>query len=653
MHRTIGLVLSLSTLAAAPRVQDAPPPAPVVPPPFAPADWRGTDAPVEQCVAFALYTVHDGTLKLTAQLYPLADGVDRTAVLMVRARGDASTAWREVARVRVDETPYGHPAPDTKRWLACFRVPGWDATRDHDYRVLAAAGRARFDGVVRRDPVERDVIVVASLSCNGNWDRGPRDDIVQNLRHQDPDLVFFAGDQSYDHRQHYEAWLLWGRQFRELVRDRPTVTIPDDHDIGQGNVWGEGGIAADDPAGDSGGYHWSPEYVDAVQAAQTSHLPDPFDPMPVQRGIGVYYTKLAVGGVGFAIVEDRKWKTGPRGLVPGKQGRSDHFADPAFDTSRLDVPEARLLGERQLAFLAAWAQDWHGVEWKAWLSQTVFANAAHRHGPGVWGKGSTVDLRAQPGARLHADLDSNGWPQRGRERALVEIRKGFATMLAGDQHLATLIHHGTQEFRDSGVSFVSPSIVNYYVRWWDPPAPAERALEGVLPRCGDYRDGFGDKITMLAYVNPDPDRVLATTADGNPWGPRAEGYGLVRFDKQARTVTYEVWPRHVDVRDAGARPYDGWPVTKTQLEQYGRQPRAFLPELVVSGVEHPVVAVRDERLDEVVYTLRIRGTRFQPHVFRPGVYSVMVEGQPGPQKLVTGLVAAPDRAAAGTLRIEL
>lgn len=645
MHRLLSVLLPLCAVAIAT-------PAPLcAQAPFDPADWRDTAAPTQQCIAFALYTVHAGTLKLTAQLYPLADGVEREVVLAVRPRGDADAKWEDVGRVAVDETPYGHPQTGTKRWLAHFRVAGWDATRDCDYRVTAAGGAASFDGVVRRDPVDKDVIVVASLSCNGNWDRGPRADIVANLRHQDPDLLFFAGDQSYDHKQHYEAWLLFGRQFRDVMRDRPTVTIPDDHDIGQGNVWGAGGIAADNSAGDSGGYFWSPEYVNSVQAAQTWHLPDPFDPTPVARGIGVYYTALTVGGVGFAIVEDRKWKTGPRGLIADKQGRSDHFADPSFDTTRLDVPEARLLGERQLRFLDQWARDWHGVAMKAVLSQTVFANAAHRHGPGVWGKGATVDLRKQPGERLVADLDSNGWPQSGRNRALIAIRRAFATMLGGDQHLATLIHHGVNEFGDAGVSFVSPSIVNYYVRWWDPIEPPLRAFDGPLPKCGDYLDGFRNKITMLAYVNPDPDRVLATTPDGNPWGPRAEGYGLVRFDVRARTITYEVWPRHVDAAASGALPYAGFPVTKTQLDQYGRAPRAFLPELVVKGLDDPVVTVIDAERDEVVYALRMRGARWQPHVFLPGTYSVLVEGQPGPQRLLTGLVAAPDRAAAGSVDV--
>ncbi|MEC7725813.1 MAG: hypothetical protein VYD05_09890, partial [Planctomycetota bacterium] len=259
---------------------------------------------------------------------------------------------------------------------------------------------------------------------------------------------------------------------------------------------------------------------------------------------------------------------------------------------------------------------------------------------GVRGKDAQKMLRKRPGMRLIADLDSNGWPQTGRNRALATIRKGFATMLCGDQHLATLIHHGVNEFGDAGVSFVSPSILNHYGRAWSPLGEPERAIEGGLPMRGDYRDGFGNKMTMLAYVNPDAERLLATTDDGEQWGPAAEGYGLVFFDKHARTMRYEVWPRMVDVK-AGAQPYEGWSVTRTQQDQYGRAARAWLPTIVVSGAEHPVVQVVDEATGDVVYTLRIRGQRFTPKVFKPGTYTVHVSGQPGPTKTLSGLVATP------------
>ena len=171
-------------------------------------------------------------------------------------------------------------------WSAHFRIEPWDNTRDVPYRVRHGE-QAMFEGLIRKDPIDKDVIVVGSLSCNSNNDRGDRDTIVENLKKQDPDLLFFAGDQSYDHKEHTAAWLLWGRQFREIIKDRPVVTIPDDHDIGQGNLWGEGGIVADSPAGDSGGYFYPAEYIRMVERCQTWHLPDPADPRPVAQGIGV------------------------------------------------------------------------------------------------------------------------------------------------------------------------------------------------------------------------------------------------------------------------------------------------------------------------------------------------------------------------------
>ena len=68
-----------------------------------------------------------------------------------------------------------------------------------------------------------------------------------------------------------------------------------------------------------------------VQRQQTWHLPDPVDPAPVDRGIGVYFTRLRVGGVDFAILEDRKFKTGPAGKIPQMGPRPDHINDPNYD----------------------------------------------------------------------------------------------------------------------------------------------------------------------------------------------------------------------------------------------------------------------------------------------------------------------------------
>jgi hypothetical protein len=186
------------------------------------------DVPRDERIAFAVYTVTvspvnggkgnpaDATLKLTAQLFPLKPGEPREARLEIR-RGEA---WEEVARAAV-------PYPG---WDAHFRIDYWDATRDHAYRVRHGDA-AVFEGLVHRDPADKQAISVAVLSCNSSKTPGPRKEIVAGLQASDPDLLFFAGDQSYRHEQHTYAWIEFGLQFRDVIRDRPTHRAgPPPHD---------------------------------------------------------------------------------------------------------------------------------------------------------------------------------------------------------------------------------------------------------------------------------------------------------------------------------------------------------------------------------------------------------------------------------------
>ena len=197
------------------------------------------------------------------------------------------------------------------------------------------------------------------------------------------------------------------------------------------------------------------------------------------------------------------------------------------------MPGAKLLGDRQLKFLAAWAADWRGAEMKAVLSQTIFCGGAHLHGSRNY--------------RVLADLDSNGWPQTGRNKALAEIRKAFAVHIAGDQHLATIIHHGIDDFNDAGFSFCVPSIANLYLRWWDPLDPGKNRQPGLPEYTGEFLDGFGNMINVWAVANPEPQE------NSDKLTTRAAGFGIVRFDKQARTITMECWPRSVDMADPQAQ----------------------------------------------------------------------------------------------------
>jgi hypothetical protein len=575
------------------------------------------DVPRDEVVAFAVYTQDRGVLKLTAQLYPLKPDEPREAWLELQKDGE----WVEAAR-----SPVLYPG-----WSAHFRIENWDASQSVPYRVRHGAA-AEFTGLIRRDPADKDEIVVANMSCNSSRTTGARAEIVDNLLAQDPDLLFFAGDQTYRHTEHTAGWIEFGLQFRDVMRDRPTVTIPDDHDVGHPNLWGENGKKSTLSGNADGGYMFPVEYVNLVQRQQCWHLPDPVDPAPVERGITVYFTRLRLGGIDFAILEDRKFKSGPAGKIPKMGPRPDHINDPSYDPKTIDLPGLVLLGERQHKFLADWGQDWTDAKMKAVLSQTAFCGAVHMHG----GRN----------ARLLADLDCNGWPQTQRDRALEELRRAQAVHLCGDQHLAVVVKHGIKEFGDAPYGFTSPALVNtIYGRWWHPldeqPGP-NPVPNSPLPWTGDFLDGLGNKISMMAYANP---------PDIRDEKQRADGYGIARFNKKTREITFECWPRFSNV-EKGDGQFAGWPITVKMADNDGRPAVGWLPELKFEGSENPVVQTIEETTGEIVSTIRIQGTSYQPAVHAPGTYTVKAGLNRPDGWAMTGL-EAKSRGEAGEIVVRL
>jgi hypothetical protein len=202
------------------------------------------------------------------------------------------------------------------------------------------------------------------------------------------------------------------------------------------------------------------------------------------------------------------------------------------------------------------------------------------------------------------------------------MRKAFALHISGGRNLAAAIQYGAEAWRDSGCAFGLPSISNLLPRRWFPKAPGAERKAGAPNFSGDFKDAFGNRMTVSAVANP-----------VEPYG-RATGYGIVRFDKETRVIDLECWPRDADPKAAGAAPYPGWPVKIRQLDNYGRAAKAFLPTLLIKGMRDPVVQVIEERSGEIVYTVRIKGVTFRPKVFAPGMYSIRV-GEPGTESWQT------------------
>ncbi|UCG88961.1 MAG: alkaline phosphatase D family protein [Gemmatimonadota bacterium] len=640
------------------------------------------------------HTLSRGTLKLTAQLMPVRPrfGADteraQTGLYsdLVELQVRRGRSWETINTARVIVPGY----------TATFEVEDWDSSSDVPFRlsyeIIYTDGSSDIyfrHGLVRREPIDKDEIIVAAFTGNHNvarplpgrwagvdggwfpWDWGvwfPHTDIVKHVTAHKPDFLFFSGDQvyegasptaadlSYPYEDYLYKWYLWYWAFGELTAKIPSVAIPDDHDVYHGNIWGAGGKAtppglAGAEAQDKGGYKLSPDWVNMVQRTQTSHLPDPYDPTPVDQGIGVYYTDVLYAGVSFAVVEDRKFKSAPGPLLPHAEIWNGWAQNPDFDAkTESDVPGAVLLGERQLGFLEHWAADWSDGTWmKVLLSQSLFTNVASL--PDSAASGSIIPSLPilDPGEyaeneKMVSDMDSHGWPQSGRNQALRTMRKAFAVHLAGDQHLGSTVQYGVDDWGDAGFALCVPSVANFWPRRWYPPKPGANRDPDSPQYTGEYEDGFGNKMTVYAVSNPTKSgRTPALLHDLAP------GYGIARFNRDTRETRLEAWPRWADPV-AGGSPYYGWPVVFSQTDNYGRAAVGYLPILEVAGLDNPVVQVLNERSGEVVYTIRISDASFVPWVFDIGPHTVVV-GEPGTDSMRTFTGLEPGRGREDTLSV--
>ncbi|MFT7486280.1 MAG: alkaline phosphatase D, partial [Candidatus Paceibacteria bacterium] len=308
-----------------------------------------------------------------------------------------------------------------------------------------------------------------------------------------------------------------------------------------------------------------------------------------------------------------------------------------------DVQGAVLLGERQLTFLNDWSTDWSDGTWmKVCLSQTIFANVATL--PSGAASGAVLPNLKRPGPtdypegdRLAADCDSNGWPQTGRNRALRELRRGFAFHVAGDQHLGSFIRYGVDAFEDAGYAFCVPSIANTWPRRWYPPTAGDNRAEGSPKYTGQFLDGFGNHVTVHAVSNP-----VKSGHEPAALHDRAPGYGIVRFNRKTREIVSECWPRWSDPRLRMAQLYPGWPQRVQQVDGYSPTAVGFLPMIQVRGANTPVVQLVLESTGDIVYALRLNQPEFRAPVYASGTYTLRV-GEPGAWRELKGLQAGTDQ----------
>ena len=132
-------------------------------------------------------------------------------------------------------------------------------------------------------------------------------------------------------------------------------------------------------------------------------------------------------------------------------------------------------------------------------------------------------------------------------------------MLSGDQHLASVVRHGIDDFTDGVVQFSGPGGGTNFQRWFQPSKPLPNA--GATPYTGDWTDGFGNKFRVLAVANPKvsfKDYRKYKTGRGQGLGDRklkSEGYGIIRVNRKQQEFVLECWPWNTN-----ARQFEGWPV---------------------------------------------------------------------------------------------
>ncbi|MFL6049402.1 MAG: alkaline phosphatase D family protein, partial [Gaiellales bacterium] len=499
-----------------------------------------------------LYSLNGTVLKLTAQLMPIGTQEPQTGQLQFRRVG--TSAWTSGPSATVDSG-----------YSLLFRIDTWDAAHAWEYQVVYGPGstqQSTYGGTILRDPSGQPSIAVGIVNCTihsfrpldrassgaphlpGEHALGlytannlyfPYAQLAANLAKQQPDMLVSLGDQLYEHRptitsndpaptlDYLYRYYLWLWAFGPLTRSRPTIVMVDDHDVAQGNLWGHDGAAA--PHGDlqAGGYIKSPSFINMLQRIQTAHNPDAFDPTPVLQNISVYYGAFRYGGVSFAVLEDRKFKGGD--------------ADGLQATGTPYPTTTPLLGPRQEQFLASWASSDAGMP-KVCLTQTL------------WGCLQTDEN----GAKV-TDYDSDGYPPKARSRAAQLVRSAGAVIIAGDQHLGSLVRHGITGFGDGPIQFTAPAAGSAFQRWFEPPALLHPEA---TPHTGDFTDAFGNKMHVFAIANPRVTFKAFRAAYpgtqqhlGDP-ALKRDGYGLLRIDKTNKRYIIECWPSAVDPTASGA-----------------------------------------------------------------------------------------------------
>ncbi|NNF33170.1 MAG: twin-arginine translocation pathway signal protein [Saprospiraceae bacterium] len=593
-------------------------------------------------ILWTQHTLSQNVLKMNVQMAPLGSDLKEVSLI-------------------VDGAPLNTVQINPDGYVANFKIVNWNSIIDHPYAIEYTSSNGKvytYEGVIKKEPL-KDIVRLASLSCVD--DVGfPHQDLVDNLTVQEADLFVFHGDQLYERVGGYgvernseldylRKWYMFGWTFRDLMRDHPTIIIPDDHDVFHGNLWGEGGKRADVSLGygydsqDSGGYKEPASFVNIVHRTQTGHLPDPPDNRPVKQGISVYFTSMVYGGISFAILGDRQWKSAPKPLFPDAEIENGWPQNKSWNP-KTDAfhPSAQLLGERQEKFLESWVDKWEsGVVFKTVISQSPFCNVATLPADIYHDKYVPTLPRHKlgeypPDDRPVADFDSNGWPKNKRDKALEIMRKGLALHITGDQHLGSTGQYGIKEYGDAGYWVSTPAVSNLWPRRWFPAQEPDggRRSGDLRKYTGNYEDGFGNKMSIKAVANPyDLEKEPGKIYD------KAPGYSIIDYYRLERRMRVAVWPRWAapDKASPDHIPFKGWPLIIDPYANLVSRYKYKLDRVSVDG--NTIMKVYEKGSNNLVYAFRPPSGTFLPPVPEKKTYYIITYAANGSKRMISNIKA--------------
>lgn len=197
---------------------------------------------------WSMYSLSDSrtpegfVMKISALTGPMGRNDTQVVELHVQRGG----AWQALGEAKLD--------PDA--WVATFRIPRWDEKQATPYKLVyrekhrdGTVTPDEWTGMILANPVGRP-LRMAAMTCQNDY-AFPYAPLARNVANLKPDLVFFSGDQIYESHggfgiirepagpailNYLRKFYQFGWAFREVMRDSPTLCLPDDHDVFQGNI---------------------------------------------------------------------------------------------------------------------------------------------------------------------------------------------------------------------------------------------------------------------------------------------------------------------------------------------------------------------------------------------------------------------------------